>query len=144
MDSSPLYFSIPQTANSICCPPASCSSTICRRAMSRSPSDAAACTVSPARWSSARPLGCVLIVSIPRPRAQKHSHNPNLNENPSQCHTTYISTSFPSSLAAAHRGIISPSVVEHTAHVQVSQDEGAVLLCVAQGCPSPEYRCVWV
>ncbi|XP_032309648.1 Down syndrome cell adhesion molecule-like protein Dscam2 isoform X2 [Drosophila ananassae] len=39
----------------------------------------------------------------------------------------------------SHRGIISPSVVEHTAHVQVSQDEGAVLLCVAQGCPSPEY-----
>uniref|UniRef100_A0A1B0A6X6 Ig-like domain-containing protein n=1 Tax=Glossina pallidipes TaxID=7398 RepID=A0A1B0A6X6_GLOPL len=38
-----------------------------------------------------------------------------------------------------HRGIISPSIVEHTAHVQVSQDEGAVLLCVAQGCPSPEY-----
>ncbi|KAH8302477.1 hypothetical protein KR044_007321 [Drosophila immigrans] len=39
----------------------------------------------------------------------------------------------------SHRGIISPSVVEHTSHVQVSQDEGAVLLCVAQGCPSPEY-----
>ncbi|KAL9905343.1 Down syndrome cell adhesion molecule 2 isoform 4-T7 [Glossina fuscipes fuscipes] len=39
----------------------------------------------------------------------------------------------------SHRGIISPSIVEHTAHVQVSQDEGAVLLCVAQGCPSPEY-----
>ncbi|XP_055845688.1 cell adhesion molecule Dscam2 isoform X7 [Episyrphus balteatus] len=39
----------------------------------------------------------------------------------------------------AHRGIISPSVVEHTSHVAVSQDEGAVLLCVAQGCPSPEY-----
>lgn len=56
----------------------------------------------------------------------------------------HISPSTLSSLAAAHRGIISPSVVEHTAHVQVSQDEGAVLLCVAQGCPSPEYRCVWV
>ncbi|XP_055378995.1 cell adhesion molecule Dscam2 isoform X4 [Condylostylus longicornis] len=39
-----------------------------------------------------------------------------------------------------HRGIISPSVVEHTSLVSVSQDEGAVLLCVAQGCPSPEYR----
>ncbi|XP_021698637.1 Down syndrome cell adhesion molecule-like protein Dscam2 isoform X7 [Aedes aegypti] len=38
------------------------------------------------------------------------------------------------------RGIVSPSVVEHTSHVSVSQDEGAVLLCVAQGCPSPEYR----
>lgn len=39
-----------------------------------------------------------------------------------------------------HRGIVSPSIVEHTSHVSVSQDEGAVLLCVAQGCPSPEYR----
>ncbi|XP_037907253.1 Down syndrome cell adhesion molecule-like protein Dscam2 isoform X1 [Hermetia illucens] len=39
-----------------------------------------------------------------------------------------------------HRGIVSPSLVEHTAHVSVAQDEGAVLLCVAQGCPSPEYR----
>ncbi|XP_055627632.1 cell adhesion molecule Dscam2 isoform X6 [Toxorhynchites rutilus septentrionalis] len=38
------------------------------------------------------------------------------------------------------RGIVSPSVVEHTSHVSVAQDEGAVLLCVAQGCPSPEYR----
>lgn len=39
-----------------------------------------------------------------------------------------------------HRGIISPSIVEHSALVSVSQDEGAVLLCVAQGCPSVEYR----
>ncbi|CRL00266.1 CLUMA_CG013539, isoform A [Clunio marinus] len=39
-----------------------------------------------------------------------------------------------------HRGIISPSIVEHSAVVSVSQDEGAVLLCVAQGCPSVEYR----
>ncbi|XP_037034782.1 Down syndrome cell adhesion molecule-like protein Dscam2 isoform X7 [Bradysia coprophila] len=36
--------------------------------------------------------------------------------------------------------IISPSIVEHTSHVSVAQDEGAVLLCVAQGCDSPEYR----
>lgn len=41
---------------------------------------------------------------------------------------------------ADHRGIISPSIVEHTALVSVAQDEGAVLLCIAQGCPSPEYR----
>lgn len=41
---------------------------------------------------------------------------------------------------ADHRGIISPSIVEHSALVSVSQDEGAVLLCVAQGCPSVEYR----
>lgn len=39
-----------------------------------------------------------------------------------------------------HRGIVSPSIVEHTSSVQVAQDEGAVLLCVAQGCPTPEYR----
>lgn len=39
-----------------------------------------------------------------------------------------------------HRGIVSPSIVEHSALVSVSQDEGAVLLCVAQGCPSVEYR----
>lgn len=38
------------------------------------------------------------------------------------------------------RGIISPSVVEHTGHVTVSHDEGAVLLCIAQACPTPEYR----
>ncbi|XP_026462860.1 Down syndrome cell adhesion molecule-like protein Dscam2, partial [Ctenocephalides felis] len=38
-----------------------------------------------------------------------------------------------------HRGIVSPSIVEHTSSVQVAQDEGAVLLCVAQGCPTPEY-----
>ncbi|XP_068083857.1 cell adhesion molecule Dscam2 [Anabrus simplex] len=39
-----------------------------------------------------------------------------------------------------HRGIVSPAIVEHTATVHVAQDEGAVLLCVAQGCPTPEYR----
>ena len=39
-----------------------------------------------------------------------------------------------------HRGIVTPAIVEHTATVQVAQDEGAVLLCVAQGCPTPEYR----
>lgn len=39
-----------------------------------------------------------------------------------------------------HRGIVSPSIVEHTGHVSVAQDEGAVLLCIAQGCPAPEYR----
>ncbi|XP_070509604.1 cell adhesion molecule Dscam2 isoform X3 [Chironomus tepperi] len=39
-----------------------------------------------------------------------------------------------------HRGIVSPSIVEYTSSVTVSQDEGAVLMCVAQGCPSVEYR----
>uniref|UniRef100_A0A6B2E762 Putative down syndrome cell adhesion molecule 2 isoform r n=1 Tax=Phlebotomus kandelakii TaxID=1109342 RepID=A0A6B2E762_9DIPT len=38
------------------------------------------------------------------------------------------------------RGIVAPSIVEHTAHVSVAQDEGAVLLCIAQGCPATEYR----
>lgn len=38
------------------------------------------------------------------------------------------------------RGIIAPSIVEHTNHVTVAHDEGAVLLAIAQGCPSPEYR----
>lgn len=26
----------------------------------------------------------------------------------------------------------------------MAHDEGAVLLCIAQGCPSPEYRLVWL
>nr|XP_018897402.1 PREDICTED: Down syndrome cell adhesion molecule-like protein Dscam2 isoform X3 [Bemisia tabaci] len=38
------------------------------------------------------------------------------------------------------RGVVAPAIVQHTASVQVSQDEGAVLLCVAQACPQPEYR----
>lgn len=39
-----------------------------------------------------------------------------------------------------HRGLVSPAIVEHTGTVHVAQDEGAVLLCVSQGCPTPEYR----
>lgn len=39
-----------------------------------------------------------------------------------------------------HRGIVSPSIIEYTSAVTVAQDEGAVLMCVAQGCPSVEYR----
>lgn len=45
-------------------------------------------------------------------------------------------------LFSEHRGIVTPVIIDHTASVHVSQDEGAVLLCVAQGCPSPEYRFV--
>lgn len=41
---------------------------------------------------------------------------------------------------AEHRGIVSPAIVEHTGTVHVAQDEGAVLLCVSQGCPTPDYR----
>ncbi|XP_058053672.1 cell adhesion molecule Dscam2 [Anopheles bellator] len=55
--------------------------------------------------------------------------------------TRQVVTSNPAKIRMTdQRGIVSPSVVEHTSHVSVSQDEGAVLLCVAQGCPSPEYR----
>lgn len=39
-----------------------------------------------------------------------------------------------------HRGIVSPSIIEYTSAVTVAQDEGAVLMCVAQGCPAVEYR----
>jgi hypothetical protein len=39
-----------------------------------------------------------------------------------------------------HRGLVSPAIVEHTGTVHVAQDEGAVLLCVSQGCPTPDYR----
>ncbi|XP_023703051.1 Down syndrome cell adhesion molecule-like protein Dscam2 isoform X3 [Cryptotermes secundus] len=39
-----------------------------------------------------------------------------------------------------HRGIVPPAIVEHTGTVHVAQDEGAVLLCVSQGCPAPDYR----
>uniref|UniRef100_A0A182MAK7 Ig-like domain-containing protein n=1 Tax=Anopheles culicifacies TaxID=139723 RepID=A0A182MAK7_9DIPT len=54
--------------------------------------------------------------------------------------STFQALSEKGLMNAEQRGIVSPSVVEHTSHVAVSQDEGAVLLCVAQGCPSPEYR----
>ncbi|XP_052566813.1 cell adhesion molecule Dscam2 isoform X6 [Culex pipiens pallens] len=56
--------------------------------------------------------------------------------------TRQVVTSSPAKIRMSEQrgGIVSPSVVEHTSHVSVSQDEGAVLLCVAQGCPSPEYR----
>ncbi|GFG32700.1 hypothetical protein Cfor_00545 [Coptotermes formosanus] len=43
-------------------------------------------------------------------------------------------------LFTEHRGFLSPTIVEHTETVHVAQDEGAVLLCVSQGCPTPDYR----
>lgn len=55
----------------------------------------------------------------------------------------YESTNFNENfnyVITEHRGIISPSIVEHSSMVSVAQDEGAVLLCIAMGCPSPEYR----
>lgn len=41
---------------------------------------------------------------------------------------------------AEHRGIVAPVIVESTGTVTVAQDEGAALICIAQGCPAPEYR----
>ncbi|XP_066139979.1 cell adhesion molecule Dscam2 isoform X2 [Euwallacea fornicatus] len=41
---------------------------------------------------------------------------------------------------ADHRGIAAPIIVESSGTVTVAQDEGAALICIAQGCPSPEYR----
>lgn len=37
-------------------------------------------------------------------------------------------------------GLYSPNIIEHTTHVSVSQDEGAVLICIAQACPSTSYK----
>lgn len=41
---------------------------------------------------------------------------------------------------AEPKGIVTPTIVEYTNHVSVAQDEGAVLLCIAQGCPALDYR----
>ncbi|CAH1132457.1 unnamed protein product [Ceutorhynchus assimilis] len=41
---------------------------------------------------------------------------------------------------ADHRGIAAPVIVESSGTVTVAQDEGAALICIAQACPSPEYR----
>ncbi|KAI5735593.1 hypothetical protein M8J77_020362 [Diaphorina citri] len=39
-----------------------------------------------------------------------------------------------------HRSLVPPSVVGLTATVQVGQDEGAVMVCLAQACPHSDYR----
>ncbi|KAK9752839.1 Immunoglobulin I-set domain [Popillia japonica] len=39
-----------------------------------------------------------------------------------------------------HRGIVSPVIVENSGTVVAAQDEGAALICISQGCPTPEYR----
>ncbi|XP_046410303.1 dscam family member AbsCAM isoform X7 [Neodiprion pinetum] len=41
---------------------------------------------------------------------------------------------------ADHRGVVPPVILEHSGIVHVAQDESASLVCVAQACPSPEYR----
>lgn len=58
----------------------------------------------------------------------------------SPCLTYHFHSLFFCCLFTDQRGVISPSVVEHTGHVTVAHDEGAVLLCIAQACPTPEYR----
>lgn len=35
---------------------------------------------------------------------------------------------------------MAPVIVESSGTVTVAQDEGAALICIAQGCPAPEYR----
>ncbi|XP_063920715.1 cell adhesion molecule Dscam2 isoform X4 [Zophobas morio] len=39
-----------------------------------------------------------------------------------------------------NRGIVPPVILHHSGMVVVAQDEGAALICIAQGCPPPEYR----
>ncbi|XKL60149.1 hypothetical protein PGB90_001165 [Kerria lacca] len=39
-----------------------------------------------------------------------------------------------------NRGITPPSIISHTSSIQIPQDEGAVLICIAQACPQPDYR----
>ncbi|XP_046394996.1 Down syndrome cell adhesion molecule-like protein Dscam2 isoform X2 [Ischnura elegans] len=39
-----------------------------------------------------------------------------------------------------YRGVVPPVIVDHTPVVHVAPDEGAVLMCLAQGCPVPDIR----
>ncbi|XP_076179317.1 Down syndrome cell adhesion molecule 2 [Ptiloglossa arizonensis] len=41
---------------------------------------------------------------------------------------------------ADHRGIMPPVILENSGVVHVAQDESTSLVCVAQACPTPEYR----
>ncbi|XP_072747748.1 dscam family member AbsCAM isoform X2 [Anoplolepis gracilipes] len=41
---------------------------------------------------------------------------------------------------ADHRGVMPPVILENSGVVHVAQDESTSLVCVAQACPSPEYR----
>ncbi|XP_063239602.1 LOW QUALITY PROTEIN: cell adhesion molecule Dscam2-like [Bacillus rossius redtenbacheri] len=55
--------------------------------------------------------------------------------------TRQVVVSSPASVRLAeHRGIVAPAIVEHTGTVHVAEDEGAVLLCLSLGCPTPDYR----
>lgn len=39
-----------------------------------------------------------------------------------------------------HRGIVAPVILDNSGTISVAQDEGAALICISQGCPTPEYR----
>ncbi|XP_076249072.1 Down syndrome cell adhesion molecule 2 isoform X8 [Calliopsis andreniformis] len=41
---------------------------------------------------------------------------------------------------ADHRGVMPPVILENSGIVYVAQDESTSLVCVAQACPTPEYR----
>ncbi|XP_031785655.1 Down syndrome cell adhesion molecule-like protein Dscam2 isoform X10 [Nasonia vitripennis] len=41
---------------------------------------------------------------------------------------------------ADHRGVMPPVILDHSENVHVAQDESTSLVCVAQACPTPEYR----
>ncbi|XP_017879718.1 Down syndrome cell adhesion molecule-like protein Dscam2 isoform X3 [Ceratina calcarata] len=41
---------------------------------------------------------------------------------------------------ADHRGVMPPVILENSGVVHVGQDESTSLVCVAQACPTPEYR----
>ncbi|KAG7203545.1 hypothetical protein KM043_013595 [Ampulex compressa] len=41
---------------------------------------------------------------------------------------------------ADHRGVMPPEILENSGVVHVAQDESTSLVCVAQACPTPEYR----
>ena len=41
---------------------------------------------------------------------------------------------------ADHRGVMPPVILDHSENVYVAQDESTSLVCVAQACPTPEYR----
>ncbi|KAF3428323.1 hypothetical protein E2986_02509 [Frieseomelitta varia] len=43
---------------------------------------------------------------------------------------------------ADHRGVMPPVILENSGVVHVAQDESTSLVCVAQACPTPEYRFV--
>ncbi|CAD1474682.1 unnamed protein product, partial [Heterotrigona itama] len=43
-------------------------------------------------------------------------------------------------IAGNHRGVMPPVILENSGVVHVAQDESTSLVCVAQACPTPEYR----